>query len=334
MSFSSSRSGFNISAISDKWYEACHAKSSGFFIGMTETYRRTLHYDAIVTIMAIILIILPILFKIYGFGVQTQLLKFYNKLVYNFCFYQLLLGMGFEFCAILHIFINQQPACLKWDVNRTFFNRGVTRNPNPDLVLQTILVSALISYTKKYRIARYLIAFILLLFGVLSQIFGGVTSVMGAISSVSLGVWLICLAKFVTPIVFSIFNGILILLDVIAVIVSSALFGFRFYNTKDSNYLAIRGLATVAMSAVFYIHYGLSRENFEWFSSDWTESIHEKDSDSGAEIPKMDTGAKTVDFGSVLNGDLICSIVGFSIFLLVVTAISFERNSQSYSFFN
>ncbi|EAY22215.1 hypothetical protein TVAG_093890 [Trichomonas vaginalis G3] len=334
MSYFDTTTGYNFSAISDKWYDVCHTKARGGMIGITETYRRTIHYDAIVTIIAIILIILPMLFKIYGFGLQTQLRNFYNRLVLNFCFYENLIGLGALVCSIFHIYINQQPACLRWDKNKTYFLRGQFRSPSPDLVTMTILASAIISYTPKFKIARYSIATIILVLDIFAQIYGGLSSYAGAVSSVALEFWVICFSKFVPPCTFTAFNIVVIILALSAVIYSSIKFEYDADNNRDSHYLAIRGMLAAIMAQVFYVNYGLSREDFNWMGSDWTEELEENDSDSGAEIPKMDTGAKTVDFGKVLNGDLYCGCIDFIIFLSGNIFLGMYPNMHGYSFFN
>ena len=336
--------GFNFSAISDNYWDACHIKNSGAMIAIAETYRRTIHFDSIATIFCIVLLILPLLFKIYKFGQQLQLKTFYNKLYSGFNFYQVLLGLMAQVTAILHLFINQQPACIKWNRNQINYTLGMLRNPNLDLLLAVLLAEALISYkmnmfTTRQIIAtlgRVLIAIVFVLLDAIAKIYAGSTNISGVVETIALGIWIIYYAKFVPPIVLCITCGLVTLLNIIAICISTSIHpgGVAVYAMKDSYYIAFRGLFVSIISMITYINHAFSIEDFPWFGSDWDKKFVVKDSDSdSAEIPKIGNPETKTDFGNVLNRDLIVGFVCFVLYLFGNWGISVFPSSP-YSFFN
>ena len=336
--------GFNFSAVSDNWWDACHIQNSGAMIAIAETYRRTIHFDSIATIFCILLLILPLLFKIYKFGQQLQLKSFYNKLYSAFNFYQVLLGLMTQLTAILHLFINQQPACINWDRNQISYNLGELRNPNLDLIISVLLAEALISYKMNLdsikqviaKIASFTIAIVFVLLDAVAKIYAGSTNISGVVETIALGIWVIYYAKFVPPLFLCITCGFVTLLNIIAICVSTSLHpgGIDVYALKDSYYIAFRGLFVSVISMIAYINHAFSIEDFNWFGSDWDKKFVVKDSDSdSAEIPKIGSQEVKTDFGNVLNRDLIVGFVCFILYLFGNWGISVFPK-YAYSFFN
>ena len=334
--------GFNFSAIADDWWDACHiVKDNQMVNAIAETYRRTIHFDSIATIFCILLIVLPMLFKIYGFGIQTQLKSFYNKLYSGFNFYQVLLGLITEVIALLHLFVNQQPACVRWYRNQIQFNLGGLRSPNLDLAMMVLLAEALISYHTKFAILRIIIAITFVVLDAVTKILIGATNVSGAVETIALALWIIYFSKFVPPIVITSLSFLITLFLIIAICVSCSTFnqGIGFSTLKDSYFIALRGIFLAVISQVQYIHYAFSRSDFRWLSSNWTEEFRfrESDSDGGdAEIPRgmANTETKSVDFGKVLDRDLILGSICFICFLFGNWAIAVFPEPSGYSFFN
>ena len=184
-------SSFNYSLIDDDWWNVCRADDIPFFTALAETFRRTIHYDTVSTVLCIILLVLPMLFKIYGFGVQTQLRAFYNRLYSNFNSYQIIFGLGAELISLFHIFINQQPACIKWDKTSFSFSVSNPRVPNLDLFIVCILAEALIIYRMKMLPMRILVGLLIIIMCSVSMMLIGAFSISGAITTISFSFWVI-----------------------------------------------------------------------------------------------------------------------------------------------
>lgn len=330
-----SKDGYNFSAISDNFFESCHISDEPWAISIAETYRRFFHYDILCVIICLVLIVIPILFKIYGFGVQTQLRNFYNKIRYGFIFTLTLLGLAAGVSSIIHLFIKQQPACLKWDTNRLFLTTNQWSMPSVDAIITVIIADALISLKTRYILLRIIIAVLLVFLDGVVAVKTGMTSVIGAIASYSLGVWIISYNRFVPPICIAISEGVVIIANAILVGISGADFGISFAMTKEANFLSLRGIFVMVISELLFVRFKLTREDFTWFGSGWTDPLTCEESDSGnlAEIPKMDSGNVVSDFGAVLNGDLIDSVISFVVFLFGNFCIGRFPNGP-YSFLN
>lgn len=332
-----SYNGFNFSAISDDKWNGCLYKPSEFIKTVAETYRRTVHFDSIVTIFCIILIIMPMLFKIYRFGIQTQLRAFYNRLYLNFSHYLTTIGLMTELASLVHLFINQQPACIRWENGQLKYNTGSLRVPHLDLLLACLLAEALISYKTRMIIMRFVVGFLFVALDVVGMILNGCTSVCGALSSVFFALWVICYTKFMPPIVLSGTCGVVTLISLITLFVVKGQYpdGFGFYNLKDTYFICLRGIFVTVISQIMYIQYGITRDDFKWIGAKWTEELGNDESDSGnvAEIPRMDVGTKSVDFGKTLSRDLSFGILSFGLFLFGIYVIgSFPKST--YSFLN
>jgi len=329
MSFSRPQDGFNFSAISDNYYDSCLYDPGNSYFAIAESFRRFLHFDCIVTLILQLLIILSVLFKIYGFGMQQPLRIFYNKVRFGLIKMLSLFSFAAGFCAICNLWFDIQPACLKWDQTQIYTFSRSWRTPNIDNIVTLILSLSFFSMKMNWFTGILVSMFIIV--DCFSSLKIGAVTINGLIITEFLGVWIFCLFEFLPTIAIPLLNLIIIICNIVLFVPKSGLYQAKINTAMDSLHLALRGPFVIIISQILLLGHAKNQDDFDWFDSDGF-SLSNQDSDDifKAEIPRMQTKIRTHDFGEILKRDLYYSSIGFLAFLIGNYYIGYFYN---YKFF-
>ena len=307
-----------LNGVSDSWIDKCFYQSDSMFVTTANTFNRLFHYDYVITVVFLILIILPVLFNIYGSGVQQRLRLFYDA--GRVLFVQFLFECSFAvgICTVFHLLVEQSMPCVRWDGRSLFPFTNSSRTPNDEIVLVLILCQVLWSLPVKLVWLRRIVAVCLIMFDCVSVVLMGISSIFQVLVSATLGLWVIAVTKFIPPVGVPICSGILLLVEATLFGLSFAKYRFETSLISESLHLACRSLVVLVISVFIMLRYSCSRGSFEWFAVSWTRrSLQGTDSGAGeAVIPSMNVDSAQDNFGSLLTGDLFDATIGFVLYLI------------------
>ena len=302
--------------ISDSWQSSCQLHFSFFFQPIYSSFQLLFHFDSLNWVLLELLIILPLFFRLYGFGIQQKLSKFYGEVRNQLLNFMYLFATSVVVCSILQLLLPQPPVCATWDGVNYLPLRKLYMTPSTDIVvlsmLSCIFAFAQISIWRKASIA--MAGFFVFLF--LSAIFSGSSTVCQAIFSASIGIWLFFTFRFLPHISMPIFAGLLI-------ICGGTYFGIYIGKNGVDNDLVfssaipgLRGCLQLAVNLCLYLRFALRNDDFNWFEVKWgNRNDSDSTSEGGAVIPNVLTGGESDAFGKVLRTDVFDSVIAFLVVL-------------------
>lgn len=306
---------YYLHGISDGWFDACLYRGSMFSDAVCETFRRICHFDTLFTVSLEAMIILSVLFRIYGFGLQQKLRDFYNNLRFLFLKFAIILSLGAAVTAACHLTLKQQPACVQWANAGIMSIANTWRTPDNDLLVVIIICSTM----AKAKIANIWIrssaAVLLILTYSVCSVCSGYAAISQVLITWSIGAWLILFVGFIPPAAVPGLQAFVILVDAILFGVNYRIYKWD-YIMRSTMHLAVRGILTVAISMYLFIRYAMTRKHFQWLNVKWGEKWRDHDDSSGddAIIPRMaDQNWVAIEFGTMLKRDMIDT------FLMAVT---------------
>ena len=305
-------------AISDNYFDSCLYSPNLFAYSIMETFRRVTQFDFIITLSLQILLLIPLLFTIYGFGIQQPLRIFYNKVRFGILLSLSIIGFSGALCSMTHLFLKLQPACLKWDQYQIYLISNSWNIPSIDNIITIVLSDAILSIKFGSISIKLIGVIIYIILDSYSTIITGKSSIIGNIISLSFGFWIIFFFKFIPIISIPIFNIILFIINSIFIIFNYLNISKNFKTTLDSYLLAFRSNLIIFISQILLFRFSNNQYDFTWLNTDWYSPLVLEDSDSDIqpEIPKMENSIKIIDFGKILFKDLIDSIFAFVLFLI------------------
>lgn len=321
-----------LNAVSDHWFDQCFDISNNLMASVSNAFDRLFQYDCIVTVGFQILIIFPVLFKIYGFGVQQRLRKFYDTSRGLFISFLFLCSFSMAICTLIHLWIQQPMPCLIWDGRTLSPGNNSSRSPNEELIIILILARAIWSLKFGHSFFRKLTCITIVLLDYTAALLSGVSSISQIILSVSIGFWIMCLYELLPPIGIPISCVLGILAMVTVFSLNYPRYGFQSDLICKSLHYCIKSTIVLAISCLLQLRFGFSRDSFDWFAVGWGPRWKTNDSDSSDDviIPSMVREAPVSDFGKVLKFDLIDSLIAFILFLLGNTGLYIADKSFQF----
>ena len=309
---------FYLHGISDGWFNGCLYRGNKFSDAVCETFRRICHFDTLFTVTLEVMIILSVLFMIYGFGLQQKLRDFYNELRFIFLKFAIILSLGTGVTAACHLILKQQPACVQWSATGFRSITNTWRTPDNDLLVVVIICSTLAKAHVARAWIRSTAALAFILVYSICIVCSGYAAVSQVIVTCAIGAWVILLVGFIPPAAVPFVQGFVVIVD-------SVLFGVNYrvyhwdYIMRSTMHLAVRGILTICISIYLFVSYAMTRKNFEWRKVKWYEKVRDTDDGSGddALIPRMaDQKSVAIEFRTVLKRDLIETLVMAVVFMI------------------
>lgn len=300
--------------IGDDWFNRCYATSTGFFQTFYSSLQFIFHFDSLNWVVIELLFITPIFFRLYGFGVQQKLTKFYNQAriqLITFLFYFSFITV---LSCILQYLLPRSPACLKWDGLNLSPLRSDYSSPSVIIMLTAILFLMFFTPSQQRWSIITVTVFLFFLLATISSILCGCNSIYQALCSLCIGFWAFFIFNFLPLIFIPIFS---------AAIAIFALFLFIPVLFKGGDASDI-SCATTGMRAFFllivtmflFFEYVYSIDHFDWFEIKWRGvKITPSQEDSVAIIPGVLKVTEEDRFGRKLKRDIISSAVAFIIVL-------------------
>lgn len=323
-----------LNANSDNWYDRCLKMDGRVLQAIAQAFNRIFQFDCIVTVVYLILIIFPILFKIYGFGVQQRLRNFYDSSRLVFIEFLFLCSFSVDLCTIIHLCIKQPMPCITWNGRDLDPFSHSSRTPSHELIITFILCIGVWSLKIGIPLVRRTICITIVILECVSNVLSGYASISQALISLAFGFWVTFLFNFLPPV------GIPII-GFVALVSSCCLFGVNFSKyswetslIKTSLHLCARGAISLFISCLLQLRFGFAREEFDWQKVSWGPGWGKGNEGSSDDVvvPSMIKENARDDFGNVLKIDLIDSIVAFVLFLIGNAALNFNSNDQIFMF--
>ncbi|EAY02890.1 hypothetical protein TVAG_168920 [Trichomonas vaginalis G3] len=321
-----------MNGVSDSLFDCCLQNDNKIVQAISLAFDRMFQFDCVLTVDYLILIIFPILFKIYGFGVQQRLRNFYDTARLIFIEFIFLCSFSVSLTTIIHLFIKQPMACVTWDGRTIAPAFNGSRSPNHEIIIIMILGLGVWFLKVGYDKVRKLITIVVIAVECVSTVFAGCASISQALISVAFGFWVVFLFKFIPPI------GIPIL-GVFTIIISITLFIFTYKHyiwnalmLRQSMHLCVRGFISLVISICLELRFGFGREDFDWMKISWGShwSNQSTEDDDEVVIPSMIKENIRDDFGKLLKNDLIDSVIAFIVFLLGNMGLCFADSTFAF----
>lgn len=307
-----------MNGVADNLFDCCLAKNNKLVQAVSLAFDRMFQIDCVLTVDYLILIIFPILFKIYGFGVQQRLRNFYDSSRLIFIEFIFLCSFSVSITSIMHLFIKQPMACISWNGHSIEPALKSTRTPNPEIIIILILGLGVWFLKVGYDTIRKLITFIIIAVEIVSTVLAGCASISQALISVIFGFWVVFLFKFIPPIGIPVLGAFTLILSIMILIFSNKKVIFGSPLMSQSTNMLIRSLISLLTSIILELRFGMGREDFDWKKISWGARWSNRDlgDDDEVVIPSMIKENIRDDFGKLLRNDLIDSVISFIIFLL------------------
>ena len=304
--------------ISDGWFDSCHTVAAKVFQPIFSSFQFLFHFDGLLWIVIELLLLLPVFFRLYGFGVQQKLARFYNSTRYQLILFLYLFSASAALCSAIQICLPQPPACVTWDGLNYLPLRNNYLSPSFTIVLVTILVSFLFTVAIGIWYISLVVAIIFFVAIFLSAILSGSATINQALMSVAIGFWLFFIYRFMPPIFIPLAGAVIF-------IFSMSTFIFRIVEKgKDESFVqlcvvpGIRGCICLLIGCILYIlHVKIgNQDNFNWFAFNWDKRNSNSSSSTGnAVIPDVvNTGSGDI-FGKRLKIDILVGFISFVVVL-------------------
>jgi len=319
--------------ISDEWYNACHASSYSIFQTIYSSFSLLFHFDSLNWVVLELLILLPVFFRLYGFGIQQKLTKFYNKVRLQLITFLFYFSFTTVLSCIIHFLLPQNAACAKWDgVSLTPF-RSDFMSPSSLLILVTLFFLMFFDSEFGYGLIVSSLFGIFFIGATVSSILCGSASILQATISISIGAWFYFMFSFLPLICMPIFIAG-------AFLISLYLFVPILVSPNSSDYFlrycalpGVRASILLLFSMFLIIQFASSYDDFKWTKLNWeglkTYGSHE---DSVAMIPGIIRIFDEDVFGKRLLRDIIFSSIAFIAVLMSNVASNQLFNYRIYDF--
>ena len=313
-----SNSPLILNALTDNWFDCCMKMDWRVLPAIAQAFNRMFQFDCVITVDYLILIIFPILFKIYGFGVQQRLRNFYDSSRLVFIEFLFLCSFSVILSSIMHIWIQQPMPCITWDGRNVKIFEHSSRTPNPEIIMIFILAWGVWSLKIGIPLIRKFICVTIFLLECTASILSGYSSISQILISIVIGMWIVFLFNFLPPIGIPTIGFASIIGAAIIFGISFPKFNWDTELIKSSFHLCIRGIISLLICCLLQLRFGFARDEFDWSKINWGlgwGNPNEGSSDDVV-IPSMIRENVKDDFGKILKIDLTDSIIAFVVFLL------------------
>ena len=318
--------------ISDSWLCKCSVGAREVFGPFYSSFSLLFNFDAVNWFVFELLLLLPIFFRLYGFGLQYKLTNFYNETRRQLIQFQFLFGLSATLCTILQIYIPQAPACVEWDgLNYTPLCSNYV-SPSIPIVLVTILLFTISSIKSNKRIFTIIGSSIILIFLIISSILSGTTSISQAILSFVVGTFFISIYRFLPPIFVPFSSIISIILGLVVFIIDLKKIDLESSQAQNSDIPGICSCYLLCTNLYLFFRFVSYQNNYGWFTTHWVKvDASSSGSLATAVIPGVVDTKNVDEFGQRLSRDIIDGAICFLALLIFNGIISklFE-----YTFFN
>lgn len=317
--------------ISDYWYDSCYATKVNIFQTFYSSFQILFHFDSLNWVAIELLILVPIFFRLYGFGIQQKLTKFYNKTRLQLIYFLFYFSFVTLLCSILHIIFPREPACLTWNGKDIEPLRYDYESPSAIVMFSVILFLMFVSADFTEWLGATIIAGFFFLGTALSAILSGAQSISQVIISMAFGAWVFYLFNFLPPVCIPIFIVLIIVIGLSLLIPVLRLTDANRYAVADAA-TGIRAALLLIITLALYIQFALTSGSFNWFEVKWRGvTMLESNEDSMAVIPGI-LRVTEDQFGKRLNRDIIYSLVAFV--LVLIASILCTLLINDYFLFN
>lgn len=319
--------------VSDNWFDSCHATASNFFRPIYSSFQLLFHFDSMNWIILELLLLLPVFFRLYGFGVQQKLSKFYTEARSQLIHFMFLFSLASVICPILQLFLPRSAGCITWDgLNYTPLRNGNYQSPSYDIVLITILLFLLISVEIGTWYIASTIAVFFFIAILLSSILSGSQTVSQALFSVAVASWLFFSFRFLPPIARPIAGITVFLFGFVYFIIEIVKLGRDDILVQACAVPGIRGCLLMVVNMALFFRYVFSQDNYNWFALSWHQS---GESSSGSNIRAIIPGVIMVGSGDMFGKRLIKDIIDSSVaFIVVLICNEFVAKFFQYRLFS
>lgn len=326
--------------ISDGFFDSCQARSANVFQPLFASFRLLFNFDPLNWILVELLLLLPIFFRLYGFGIQQKLTRFYNTMRNHLIHIMYLFGISTVTCSGLQLLFQSRPACVVWDgVNyKDFVDLYVA--PSLDLVVITILVCILStvlfrmwhsSRATLFQVIFYAIVVLMYIIVFASTFLSGTITINQAIFSVALGVWLFFLFQFLPPVFVPVLSLVLLCISMVFFIIKVRSSGRFSDSVRLCVVPGIRGCLVLAVHMGLYLRYVWEQDSFNWFRASWMEETGDDSSEIKAVIPGVVMVQNADVFGNRLKRDIRDSAIAF---VAVLACNMFVTRYFKFTLFN
>ena len=323
-----------INGISDNWFDCCFYVDNKAMNSISSSFNFLFHYDNLITVVFIILILFPILFKLYAFRTQQRLRIFYDQARTSFLNFIFLCSLSLSVCAILHLVIKQPAPCFIWNGLSAEPLKESSRTPNENMIMILIACNFVIFAKFGNLIIKFAFALILLVLFSAFSVSSGESSISQIFISFFVGIWIFFIHKFVSP-------AENVVISTIIVICVFTVYGVNYPSddwesslVRHSLHLVFKGAFALIIYVYLQIRFGFNRKDFDWFKRDWVLNEHTwaRSATADAIIPSMAKDSPNDDFGKTLSNDLFDGIIVF-LFYLIGNLIQYYLDNGFYFMF-
>jgi hypothetical protein len=187
------------SGISDAWFDCCHTLSLDAFHLVFTAFHVLFHFNSLNFILVELLLLLPVFFRLYGFGVQQKLTRFYSETRSQILRFMYLFALSTVLCSSLQLLLQQTPACVQWDGRHYAPLRSTYASPNLDIVVIAILGCILVAVTLSVLSVASVVAAVFFVGVFVSAVLSGTATINQALLSSAIGAWMFFAFRFLPP---------------------------------------------------------------------------------------------------------------------------------------
>ena len=302
--------------IGDGWFDMCCAVPTTVFQTFFSSFQFIFHFDSLNWVVIELLIIMPIFFRLYGFGIQQKLTKFYNKARFQLITFLFYFSFITVFSCVLQYLLPRSPACQKWNGLDLEPLRTDYGSPSVIIMLSAILFLMFFTYSDNHWTAINICFLIFLLVITISAVLSGTNSIFQAFASLCIGFWFFFLFNFL-PLIFLPASTLIIGIVALALFLP-VIWGENYTSAELSCATnGVRAVLLLIVTCILFIEYAYSIDNFQWFQIKWRGvTITNGNEDSVAVIPGVLKFTDEDRFGKKLIKDIIWSIILFFVVLI------------------
>lgn len=303
-----------INAISDSWSDSCLYINNKYIQGIASNLHIVFSFDFYMTVGFLILILFPLLLKIYAFGLQQRLRMFYDHSRILFIYLIFLCCFSQAICTMIHLLVQQPMPCAKWDGNQLLSFHESSRTPNVSIVLLFLLFIFFLSIDIEMKLFCIIITFFLFALYSIFAIINGDSSILQVIVSSLLAVWIFSIHKLIPPIGTLLISFILPPLLIIEEAVEFSKLNWSLPLMKTAFRNSFQSTLGLLISGVLLIRFAHYRKHFNLYKTNWRLNTYIWTKTSDAIIPSMAQDNQKDNFADLLKNDLIDGILAFSLY--------------------
>ena len=326
--------------ISDGFFDSCQARSANVFQPLFASFRLLFTFDSLNWILVELLLLLPIFFRLYGFGIQQKLTEFYNTMRDYLIHIMYLFGVSTVACSGLQLLFQSRPACVVWDGMNYKHFVDLYVSPSLDLVVITILMCILSTVLFRmwhnsrpalFELVFYVIAVLFYVLVFASTFLSGTITINQAVFSVALGIWLFFLFQFLPPVFVPVLSLVLMFISMVFFIIKVRSSGRFSDSVRLCVVPGIRGCMLLIVHMGLYLFHVREQDNFNWFRASWMEASGDDASEIKAVIPGVVKVQNSDAFGNRLKKDIRNGAIAF---VVVLGCNQFVTRYFRYDLFN